>query len=137
MHRLGISALVLALGLPCVAAGCYSTGDGTAPPSTTFYFPVGLVTSPGGSVLYAVNSDFDLQWNGGTLQSYDLTLIRAHTLLAIKDPSDPNLPPGRPGALPLGSCPATVPIYKEDGSGTRQALGETCAPPVDSTFYVR
>ena len=140
MHRLGISVLAVALTLPLVAAGCYSTGDGTAPPGNTLYFPVGLAVSPGGSVLYAVNSDFDLQWNGGTLQSYDLTLIRQHALVTIANPNDPVLPQGRAGSLPsggLGSCSATAPIYKTDGSGTRQALGESCSPPVDSTFYVR
>ena len=62
---------------------CYSTGDGTAPPASTFYFPVGLAVSPGGNVLYAVNSDFDLQWNGGTLQSYDLNQIRLDTVAMI------------------------------------------------------
>src|SRR5580704_11411177 len=58
------------------AGACYSGGGGTNPPTNEFYFPVGLAVSKGGTVLYAVNSDFDLQWNGGTLQSYDLFWIR-------------------------------------------------------------
>jgi hypothetical protein len=116
--------------------GCFSAGDGTAPPGNSFYFPVGLAVSRAGNVLYTANSDFDLQWNGGTLQSYDLSLIRRHTLIAIKDPSDPN------GLLPLlrrgvdaNACPANPPVYSVGGG--RQPLGETCSPPVDSTVYVR
>lgn len=59
-----------------LALSCYSTGNGTPPPANTFYYPVGLAVSEGGNVLYAVNSDFDLQYSGGTIQSYDLTAIR-------------------------------------------------------------
>ncbi len=103
-------------------AGCYDSGDGTAPPLEQFYFPVGLSVSHGGNVLYAVNSDFDLQYNGGTLQSYDLRLIRKHARDAIESP-------------PRG-CPDNPPIFREEGSG-RQPLGETCAPPQDSKIYVR
>jgi DNA-binding beta-propeller fold protein YncE len=68
-----------------VLASCYSTGDGIAPPRDAFYYPVGLAVSAGGNVLYVANADFDLQYNGGTLQSYDLNLIRAHTLRTIND----------------------------------------------------
>lgn len=115
-------------------AGCYDTGDGTIPPLDSFYFPVGLKVSHGGTVLYAVNSNFDLQYNGGTLQSYDLRLIRQHAALAIDDPSDPRLPLLRAGTP--GACPSNPPVFVE-GEPTRQPLGETCAPPVDSRVYVR
>jgi hypothetical protein len=124
---------LLVLGL-AADAGCYDTGDGTAPPLESFYFPVGLAVSHGGTVLYAVNSDFDLQYSGGTLQSYDLRLIRRHALLAIADPTNPNLPLVRKGS-PAG-CPNDPPLFREGEPG-RQPLGETCAPPVDSTVYVR
>lgn len=122
----------------CVTAGCYSTGDGTAPPPNQIYFPVGLAVSRGGNVLYVANSDFDLQWNGGTMQSYDLHIIRKHAVWTIDDPNNPNLPLARP---PTGvTCDTPVqspPTYKTDGSGQRQPIGETCAPPVDSSIYVR
>jgi hypothetical protein len=111
----------LVLGLVADSA-CYDTGDGTAPPLNKFYFPVGLKVSHGGTVLYAVNSNFDLQYNGGTLQSYDLRAIRRNAVGAIT-----NTPPG---------CPDNPPVFKEGQSG-RQPLGQTCAPPVDSTIYVR
>src|SRR5687767_2112689 len=125
------AGLVLLIG---AAGGCYDTGDGTAPPLERFYFPVGLQVSHGGSVLYVVNSDFDLQFNGGTIQSYDLRLIRNHALKAIEDPGNPELPLVRRNAGP-DPCPSDPPVFKEGGG--RQPLGETCAPPVDSTFYVR
>ncbi|MDF2691726.1 MAG: hypothetical protein K0S65_109 [Labilithrix sp.] len=129
-----VSVLPLLLAGLVADSGCYDTGDGTAPPLEQFYFPVGLRVSHGGTVLYAVNSNFDLQYNGGTLQSYDLRLIRQHTLLAIKNPADPNLPLLRPNS-PAG-CPDEPPTFKEGEPG-RQPLGETCAPPVDSRVYVR
>ncbi len=131
-HHFLISSVVAAsLGL----SACYSAGDGTDPPKKSFYFPVGVTVSRGGSVMYVVNSDFDLQWNGGTVQAYDLNLIRRHTVLAIKDPTDPALPLLRPGVQ--GQCPNNPPISRSNGTGFRQPLGETCAPPVDSTVYVR
>ena len=137
LRLLGVLGLGGAFALGLVPA-CYSAGDGTSPPDKSFYFPVGLAVSEGGNVLYVANSDFDLQWNGGTLQSYDLHLIRKHTLLAICDPTDPTLPleraPSRGGVDP---CPSTPPVYRDDGTGGRQPLGETCAPPTDSRVYVR
>jgi hypothetical protein len=92
-----------------------------------------LQTSAGGTVLYAVNSDFDLQFNGGTLQSYDLSLIRQDALKTIANPADPTLPHAR-GITP--GCPDNPPTFIP-GTGTKQPLGATCAPPMDSTHYVR
>lgn len=125
-RSLWLAALpVLTLG----AVDCYSTGDGTSPPLTDFYFPVGLQVSAGGTVLYAVNSDFDLQYNGGTLQSYDLGLIRRHALDIIADPKSPQVPILDRDKLGADPCPARA--------ASLPTLGETCAPPVDSSFYVR
>jgi hypothetical protein len=133
MARLNTRSLLglpigLALGL--AVASCYSTGDGTAPPLRQLYYPVGLQVSAGGTVLYAVNSDFDLQFNGGTLQSYDLGLIRKHTLDIIADPRNPNVPILSRDTL------AANPVCPQRADTTID-LGQTCAPPVDSTFYVR
>ncbi len=138
------AALVIAGG--CVAS-CYSGGGGgTDPPTNSFYFPVGLSVSSGGNVLYAVNSDFDLQWNGGTLQSYDLFKIRHDTAALIQtnlalEPTGVALDGGipfvyaqstKPAAACLGAHPPT-----NNPDGTRIALGEACAPPVDSSSYNR
>jgi DNA-binding beta-propeller fold protein YncE len=58
------------------AGGCFDNGDGPEPPLNTLYFPVGILPSPGGNALYVVNSDFDLQYNGGTVEVYNLHDIR-------------------------------------------------------------
>ncbi len=55
--------------------GCSGTGDGIAPPLDRVYFPVALALDPAGQHLFVANSDFDLQFNGGTLQSLDTTRI--------------------------------------------------------------
>jgi hypothetical protein len=138
------AAVALAGG---AVASCYSGGGGgTDPPTTTFYFPVGLAVSAAGNALYAVNSDFDLQWNGGTLQSYDLFLIRHDTADLIQT----NLAGGSPRSLQgppynldfvqtpsAANCIAMPNAGVTDPNGTRVPLGEICAPPVQSTNYVR
>jgi hypothetical protein len=121
--------LAFALAVGGASASCYSTGDGSPPPLRSLYYPVGLQVSAGGTVLYAVNSDFDLQYNGGTLQSYDLGLIRRHTLELLADPRSPNVPILDRETLASNPCPARA--------ASLPTLGETCAPPVDSSFYVR
>ncbi|HEY8079167.1 MAG TPA: hypothetical protein VIF62_33775 [Labilithrix sp.] len=111
--------------MPLILGGvdCYSRGDGSAPPRDVFYYPVGLRVSANGSVLYVVNSDFDLQYNGGTIQSYDLQKVREDAAKMLAHP-----PPG---------CPSVAPGFRDDGSGTRQPLGEQCAPPRDSRPFYR
>src|SRR5678815_5126863 len=125
IRHLPLGFLLLA-GAPIVSlqnVGCYpAAGEGVDPPAFSFYFPVGLAVSKGGNVLYAVNSDFDLQWNGGTLQAYDLNAIRRDVLRTIANPNDPNVPrvtKPPPGAV--SACP---------GRDGQTALGQTCAPPV-------
>jgi len=120
-----------------VLAGCYPTaGQGQAPPLDNLYFPVGLAVSKGGNVLYVANSDFDLQWNGGTLQSYDLHLIRRDAVDMIADPSRPREQLAAPPPPP-GSCPSNPPASRTDGSGLGQPTGWTCAPPTKASYYVR
>src|SRR3954463_14592485 len=85
---------VLAAAILMLGAGCYSTGEGPEPVANALYFPVGILPSPGGKALYVVNSDFDLQFNGGTVEAYTLEGIREilRPLWAPEptdDPSDP------------------------------------------------
>ncbi|WP_437602934.1 hypothetical protein WMF28_15000 [Sorangium sp. So ce590] len=61
-------------------AGCFVDSEGLPPPAEGFYFPTGLATSPGGRVLYVANSDFDLRYNGGTVQALDLQRLRKRAL---------------------------------------------------------
>ena len=56
---------------------CYSIGEGIAPPLGSIYYPTGLAVSRASNYLYAVNSDFDLQYNAGTVQSLDLSRVRS------------------------------------------------------------
>src|SRR5580658_2113252 len=121
-----------------IVASCYSTGNGTLPPPDSFYFPVGMAVSKGGNVLYVINSDFDLQWNGGTIQSYDLDQIRADAALLAVDPTAPSIAKNfthQPGPMP-GQCPNNPLIVWADGTGAVPP-GQTCAPPVNSYVYVR
>jgi Cys-rich repeat protein len=67
----------LIAALSCSAlSGCFKLDDGREPPLDRVYFPTGLAVSPGGSRLYVVNSDWDLQFNAGTVQVYDLDRLR-------------------------------------------------------------
>jgi DNA-binding beta-propeller fold protein YncE len=63
--------------LASAASGCFSPGDGVTPPLERLYFPVGLALDSTANHLFVANSDFDLQYNAGTLQSYDLERLRA------------------------------------------------------------
>ncbi len=65
------------IGLCLVA--CYSTGEGKRPPLERIYFPVGLAINAEQNRLFVVSSDFDLQYNAGSVQAIDLD--RVHDLL--------------------------------------------------------
>jgi hypothetical protein len=56
--------------------GCFPPDEGRAVPLDKIYFPVGIAVSPGKSWMYLANSDFDLQFNAGTVQVYDLAKLR-------------------------------------------------------------
>ncbi|WP_438029634.1 hypothetical protein [Sorangium sp. So ce233] len=70
------AAIVGGLGV----AGCFVDSEGLPPPVEGLYFPSGIAASPGGRVLYVANSDFDLQFNGGTVQALDLQRLRRRAL---------------------------------------------------------
>src|SRR5271155_277592 len=74
--RLTLPAGALAAVLGVGAGGCYYNDAGLPPPTEQFYYPTGLVISPGRSALYVANSDFDLQYNGGTVNVVDLAGLR-------------------------------------------------------------
>jgi hypothetical protein len=156
-----------AAGVSLLSPACYSGAGGTDPPTDTFYFPVGLAVSAGGNALYVVNSDFDLQWNGGTLQSYDLFRLRHDTAELIGanfltpvpgDSSSLTSADGSrtvPSSLVAGRVNAdifattntgyltwapgcqNVPAATFQPNGSRYAFGEACSPAVDSTRYRR
>src|SRR5512147_620406 len=89
---------IAAFGLLLTA--CYTNSDGISPPLDKIYFPVGLSTNCNphafrptaatasaanpnadetacrSNYLYVVSSDFDLQYNAGSIQVLDLGVVR-------------------------------------------------------------
>lgn len=65
-----VSASWFALG------ACVPPGDGVVPPTDVLYFPVALTTDSQKSHLFVVGSDFDLQYNHGTIHSLSLARLR-------------------------------------------------------------
>ena len=63
--------LLPSLALALVGSSCTFGTDGRPPDPKQIYFPTGLAVSAGRSTLYVANSDFDLQYAGGTLQVFD------------------------------------------------------------------
>ena len=70
------------LGLASLS-GCYLDNSGQDPNPTQLYYPTALVVSPGRSALYVANSDFDLQFNGGTVVAYDLAKLRGRVIAPL------------------------------------------------------
>jgi DNA-binding beta-propeller fold protein YncE len=63
--------------LACLSAvGCYKPDDGREPPLERIYFPTAVALSPDGNRLYVANSDWDLQFNAGSVQVYDALRLR-------------------------------------------------------------
>jgi hypothetical protein len=134
-------------------SACYIGGDtGLPPPTTQFYFPTGLAVSPGRTALYVANSDFDLQFSGGTVQVLDLSTLResldrlrdnfasgadpavACDLPTIKLQPNPNpiLTPSPCMPIPLDSPAAPVVHSAEIGAfATGMVLASDSAFPAD------
>jgi hypothetical protein len=59
-----------------LVAGCFPSGEGVdPPPDRSVYFPVGLALDSGNDFLFIANSDFDLQYNAGTVSSWNLNTL--------------------------------------------------------------
>jgi hypothetical protein len=70
-------------------AGCFPSGAGVDPPNDrSVYFPVGLAIDGDARHLYIANSDFDLQYNAGTLENWDLDALRAHLPVTCASDAD-------------------------------------------------
>lgn len=121
------------VGFACLAlaqTGCYFSDTGLTPPGESFYFPTGLAVSPGRTALYVANSDFDLQFNGGTVQVVDLASIRARLA--------PILDGVRHSQPSVDACVALEPICNgvpvsdpgAGGQGTRCTTLSDCASAV-------
>src|SRR5687767_15552893 len=84
LNQLRLALAITALG----AGGCFAPGEGVEPPLDRLYFPVNLTTDQSGQHLFIANSNFDLQFNGGTVQSFDLVRLRELVPLACASDSD-------------------------------------------------
>jgi hypothetical protein len=73
LNPLRIALAITALG----TSGCFAPGDGIEPPLERLYFPVNLTTDQSRQHLFIANSNFDLQFNGGTVQSFNLERMRS------------------------------------------------------------
>jgi hypothetical protein len=72
-----VAAAATAIGTAGLAlASCITPSSGQPPPLESFYYPTGLAVSPGRTALFVANSDFDLQFNGGSVLALDLRKIR-------------------------------------------------------------
>jgi hypothetical protein len=101
LNPLRLALAITALG----TSGCFAPGDGIEPPLERLYFPVNLTTDQSGQHLFIANSNFDLQFNGGTVQSFDLERMRSLVPRACE--SDTDCAPAEGCDLGLGWCVAT------------------------------
>ncbi len=69
------------------AVACIPAGDGVEAPPERIYFPVSLSMSQAHRLI-VVNSDFDLQFSQGTVQSLDVTRIEEVTQKPCNDSND-------------------------------------------------
>jgi hypothetical protein len=115
-------------------AGCYFTDEGLSPPARSFYYPTGLAVSPGGGALYVAGSDFDLQYNGGTLQVLDLREARQtmSRMLAgircVQGAADACQALGKDPAAPpsIGDICAALPYRTSSEGGKACAGADAC-----------
>lgn len=74
------------LGAFALLSACVPAGDGLSPPEEKIYFPVAVSVTQSGEHLLVVNSNFDLQYSQGTIQS--LSVARIRELSAVVCSSD-------------------------------------------------
>src|SRR5262245_59834720 len=110
---LSFGCLLAALG----SVGCFKPDDGLEPPLDRIYFPTGIALSPDGSRLYVANSDWDLQFNAGSVQVYDAARLRALLPTFCDADADCNAVGGR--------CDLTP---STDAGGVERAPTHWCLP---------
>ena len=112
-------AMFAALGwVASTLAGCFEPDDGREPPLDRIYFPTGLALSPDGNRLYIANSDWDLQFNAGSVQVYDAAALRARLPISCTSDADCSASGGR--------CDLTP---STDAAGVERAPTRWCLPP--------
>ena len=134
LHARRSAGLLSALAALSVG-GCYFTDQGLPPPSKAFYYPTGLAVSAGRNALYVANSDFDLQFNGGTVQVVDLRETRKslrqllHGIRCVQGAGDACTAIGATDATPsIEDICAAVPFRSGAGG---LASGAACTQAVE------
>jgi DNA-binding beta-propeller fold protein YncE len=115
LGRLRLAAHWHLLGIGALSAACAGIDDGREPDLDRVYFPTGVALSQDGSRLFVANSDWDLQFNAGSLHLYDADQIRARIPAACERDTD---------------CPAASPVCDTDGALTGAAPTYLCVDPV-------
>src|SRR5688572_33203323 len=95
--------------LVTMLVGCFPPGEGVEVPLDDVYFPTGLTLDTDASYLFVVNSDFDLQYNAGSVQTWNLATLRQAVYdhgfgtycadWGERQPQDKLLYPGRCGPM--------------------------------------
>jgi hypothetical protein len=101
--------------LSSLVCGCFKPDDGREPPLDRIYFPTGIALSPDGDRLYLANSDWDLQFNAGSVQVYDAARLRSLLPVACESDADCTVAGQRCDSLP-----------SDDGSGSERAPTYWC-----------
>jgi hypothetical protein len=121
------------------AVGCFPPDEGRSVPLDHIYFPVGIQVSPGKSWMYVANSDFDLQYNAGSVQVYDLETLRGKVPRYCDfDANSQNVPKNVSPSLicPDGfTCDTTgkgTGVNGSDGAPTHRCLKSGSTNPCDS-----
>jgi DNA-binding beta-propeller fold protein YncE len=111
-------ATFVALGcVATTATACFKPDDGREPPLDRIYYPTALALSPDGNRLYVANSDWDLQFNAGSVQVYDAERLRALLPTHCNADADCSAVGGR--------CDLTP---STDASGVERAPTHWCLP---------
>lgn len=82
-----------------LTSGCTASADDVHPPQDQLFFPTGLAVAPDGSVLFAANSNSELQYDSGSISVIDLDAVEAviNAWSPIPNPAcNVPLPPGMP-----------------------------------------
>ncbi|HEX5101429.1 MAG TPA: hypothetical protein VFV94_18080 [Polyangiaceae bacterium] len=130
------------LALFLLLGGCFPSGEGVDPPTDrSVYFPVGLALDADASHLFIANSDFDLQYNSGTVVSWNLDAVRARLpqTCAVDadctDPAKPRCDAPAPGEQPVAGNPRSYWCVADTGNyqGACGSLGELS--PAERQLY--
>jgi hypothetical protein len=116
------------------AVGCFPPDEGRTVPLDRIYFPVGIQVSPGKSWMYVANSDFDLQFNAGSVQVYDLKTLRGMVPRYCNgdfDPMHPDDPLNCPDKLTCDTTGKGTGPKGSNGKPTDGAPTHRCMNPDD------